>query len=66
LMIGLVSPVASTRSPRATFGWAGLSPSRLGIAELVARGLTNGEIAARLYWSRHTPSTSISGRSSRS
>ncbi len=42
------------RVRRETFGWASLSAAQLGIAELVARGLTNGEIAARLYLSRHT------------
>jgi DNA-binding CsgD family transcriptional regulator len=42
------------RARRETFGWASLSAAQLGIAELVATGLTNGEIAARLYLSRHT------------
>jgi sigma-54 dependent transcriptional regulator, acetoin dehydrogenase operon transcriptional activator AcoR len=42
------------RARRQTFGWASLSPSQLGIAELVASGLTNQEVAARLYLSRHT------------
>ena len=39
---------------RQNFGWASLSASQLGIAELVASGLTNQEVAARLYLSRHT------------
>ncbi len=42
------------RASRPTFGWASLSPSQLGIAELVASGLTNREVAARLYLSPHT------------
>ena len=42
------------RARRASFGWASLSPSQLGVAELVACGLTNQEVAARLYLSRHT------------
>ncbi len=42
------------RARRASFGWASLSPSQLGVAELVAGGLTNQEVAARLYLSRHT------------
>jgi DNA-binding CsgD family transcriptional regulator len=39
---------------RPTLGWASLSPAQLGIAELVTTGLTNPEIAAHLYVSRHT------------
>jgi DNA-binding CsgD family transcriptional regulator len=53
-----VSPANSgpsrKRAHRPTFGWASLSPSQLGIAELVASGLTNHEVAARLYVSHHT------------
>ena len=37
-----------------TRGWSSLRPSELGIAELVADGLTNREIAARLFMSPHT------------
>lgn len=47
-------PSRTKRAHRQTFGWASLSPSQLGIAELVATGLTNQEVAARLYLSRHT------------
>jgi sigma-54 dependent transcriptional regulator, acetoin dehydrogenase operon transcriptional activator AcoR len=47
-------PSKKKRGRRQTFGWASLSPSQLGIAELVASGLTNQEMAARLYLSRHT------------
>ena len=42
------------RARRQTFGWASLSAAQLGIADLVARGLTNGEMAALLYLSPHT------------
>jgi DNA-binding CsgD family transcriptional regulator len=42
------------RARRQTFGWASLSAAQLGIADLVARGLTNGQIAAQLYLSPHT------------
>jgi DNA-binding CsgD family transcriptional regulator len=42
------------RALRQTFGWASLSAAQLGIADLVADGLTNGEIAARCYLSPHT------------
>ena len=37
-----------------TFGWESLRESELGVAELVAHGLTNREIGARLFLSRHT------------
>ena len=37
-----------------TLGWESLRSSELGIAELVAEGLTNREIAARLFVSPHT------------
>jgi DNA-binding CsgD family transcriptional regulator len=45
------------RSPhegRPTLGWASLTPSELMLSELIADGLTNKEVAARLYVSRHT------------
>jgi pimeloyl-ACP methyl ester carboxylesterase/DNA-binding CsgD family transcriptional regulator len=35
-------------------GWRSLTPAEREIAELVAAGLTNGEIATRLHISRHT------------
>jgi DNA-binding CsgD family transcriptional regulator len=37
-----------------TLGWDSLRTSELGIAALVADGLTNREIGARLFMSRHT------------
>jgi DNA-binding CsgD family transcriptional regulator len=45
---------ASTRSSYRAFGWESLRQSELGIAQLVAAGLTNREIAAQLFMSRHT------------
>jgi DNA-binding CsgD family transcriptional regulator len=52
------SPTAGagrTRSRgRPKFGWESLRSSELGIAELVAEGLTNREIAARIFVSPHT------------
>jgi transcriptional regulator of acetoin/glycerol metabolism/DNA-binding CsgD family transcriptional regulator len=43
-----------TPSSQAAFGWSSLRESELGIARLVAEGLTNREVAARLYVSAHT------------
>jgi DNA-binding CsgD family transcriptional regulator len=40
------------RSPR--IGWASLTAAQLGVAELVATGLTNRAVASRLYVSPHT------------
>jgi len=47
---------APGRAPksRGSFGWESLRESELGIAELVADGLTNRDIGARLFLSRHT------------
>ena len=42
------------RSDRASFGWSSLRESELGIARLVAEGLTNREVASRLFISAHT------------
>ncbi|MDQ1516114.1 MAG: sigma-54 dependent transcriptional regulator, acetoin dehydrogenase operon transcriptional [Actinomycetota bacterium] len=39
---------------RPRFGWASLTPTELSIAELVAEGMTNREVAAKLYLSPHT------------
>jgi DNA-binding CsgD family transcriptional regulator len=42
------------RAGRPTLGWESMRSSELGIAELVAEGLTNREIAARIFVSPHT------------
>jgi len=39
---------------RPSVGWTSLTQTQLGIADLVADGLTNQEAATRLYVSRHT------------
>ncbi|MGA2530176.1 MAG: LuxR C-terminal-related transcriptional regulator [Acidimicrobiales bacterium] len=41
-------------SDKAALGWSSLRDSELGIARLVAQGLTNREVAARLFVSAHT------------
>jgi DNA-binding CsgD family transcriptional regulator/tetratricopeptide (TPR) repeat protein len=40
-------------------GWAGLTESELSVARLVASGLTNREVAERLYLSVHTVSSHL-------
>jgi DNA-binding CsgD family transcriptional regulator len=48
-------PRTRVRVSRQTkWGWSSLRSSELGIAELVAAGLTNREVAARLFVSPHT------------
>ncbi len=51
---------ARVREARPTFGWASLTPTELGVTRLVADGLTNPEIGARLYISRRTVETHLS------
>ena len=51
---------ARAREARPTFGWASLTPTELGVTRLVAEGLTNPEIGARLYISRRTVETHLS------
>jgi DNA-binding CsgD family transcriptional regulator len=52
-----VRRVQSTGRP--TFGWESLRPAELAVAELVAEGLTNREIAARIFLSPHTVDTHL-------
>ena len=44
----------NSRPDRATFGWSSLTESEAGVADLVADGLTNREVANRLFVSPHT------------
>jgi DNA-binding CsgD family transcriptional regulator len=44
---------------RGAAGWESLRSSERGIAELVAEGLTNREIAARIFVSPHTVDTHL-------
>ncbi|PZQ92039.1 MAG: hypothetical protein DI534_03635 [Leifsonia xyli] len=46
--------------PFAGTGWAGLSERERGVGELMLDGLSNGEIAARLYLSPHTVRVHVS------
>jgi DNA-binding CsgD family transcriptional regulator len=49
-----------TLSERATTGWAALTPSEQRVARLVARGLSNPDIALELFLSRRTVQTHVS------
>lgn len=42
------------RPDRPRFGWEALTPTELKVADAVAKGMTNGEVAAHLLVSRHT------------
>jgi DNA-binding CsgD family transcriptional regulator len=45
---------------RPRVGWESLTSTELRVVELVATGLTNPEVAGRLYVSRHTVETHLS------
>jgi DNA-binding CsgD family transcriptional regulator len=55
--LGIRRRVAS--SEKQTAGWAAMTRSELAVAELVANGLTNREIADRLFVSPHTVNTHL-------
>jgi DNA-binding CsgD family transcriptional regulator len=46
--------VSTTNVSRSTFGWESITDSERTIGQLVAEGLTNREVAARLFVSHHT------------
>jgi DNA-binding CsgD family transcriptional regulator/DNA-binding Lrp family transcriptional regulator len=55
--LGIRRRVASAEKPVA--GWAAMTQSERAVAELVANGLTNREIAERLFVSPHTVNTHL-------
>ena len=55
--LGVRRRVASAEKPAT--GWAAMTKSELAIAQLVATGLTNREIAERLFVSPHTVNTHL-------
>jgi DNA-binding CsgD family transcriptional regulator len=55
LRLRVASTGSRTRSlDRTTFGWESLTPTEHSVTDLVAEGLTNQQIAERLFLSRHT------------
>jgi DNA-binding CsgD family transcriptional regulator len=55
--LGIRRRVAAAEKP--TTGWAAMTKSELAVAQLVANGLTNREIAGRLFVSPHTVNTHL-------
>jgi DNA-binding CsgD family transcriptional regulator len=55
--LGIRRRVATAEKP--TTGWAAMTKSELGVAQLVANGLTNRDIADRLFVSPHTVNTHL-------
>ncbi|HEY3946034.1 MAG TPA: AAA family ATPase [Solirubrobacteraceae bacterium] len=55
--LGIRRRVATEGKP--VTGWAAMTKSELAVAELVASGLTNREVAERLYVSPHTVNTHL-------
>jgi DNA-binding CsgD family transcriptional regulator len=55
--LGIRRRLPAAGRPRS--GWAGLTESELSVARLVASGLTNREVAERLYLSVHTVSSHL-------
>jgi DNA-binding CsgD family transcriptional regulator len=64
VLVGALIRCAGSRGPgpqhqRRMFGWDSLTETELALAELVASGLTNREVAARLFLSHHTVDTHL-------
>jgi DNA-binding NarL/FixJ family response regulator len=56
----LLRPIGMRLRPLAGSGWAGLSPREELVARMVIDGLSNKEIASRLYVSEHTVRAHVS------
>ena len=54
-----VSAGASSRASAPETGWEAMTDSELSVARLVAQGLTNREVAERLFVSPHTVSSHL-------
>jgi DNA-binding CsgD family transcriptional regulator len=48
-----------TKTEKPTKGWVAMTKSELAVAELVAHGLTNREVAEQLFVSPHTVNTHL-------
>jgi DNA-binding CsgD family transcriptional regulator len=57
---GIKRGVRGRRPPRATAGWAALTPTEVKIAALIARGDSTSDIALSMFLSRRTVQTYIS------
>ena len=55
-----VRQVPRVSRDRPSVGWAALTPTEIKVAHLVAQGLSNPDIAARLFLSRNTVQTHVS------
>jgi DNA-binding CsgD family transcriptional regulator len=53
-VVGAIVWLRADNPARATFGWPSLTESEAGVADLVADGLTNREVANRLFVSPYT------------
>ena len=50
---------SGSRPPRPAVGWPSLTDAELAVVRLAAEGLTNAQVAGRLYLSRYTVETHL-------